>query len=142
MKLTNNETRESVIAFDEEVMKQEIEIASLQASTPVIVYEGMTEQELGSKLNKVLGSSLDGYGDVFAKYSIEYGVDPYLATAITLLETGCKWGCSTLVKQCNNVGGMKGSGCGSYQAFDTLEDGIEEALTTEIPEVIKVVNED
>lgn len=124
----NNETRESVIAFDEEVMKQEIEIASLQASTPVIVYEGMTEQELGSKLNKVLGSSLDGYGDVFAKYSIEYGVDPYLATAITLLETGCKWGCSTLVKQCNNVGGMKGSGCGSYQAFDTLEDGIESMI--------------
>ena len=42
-------------------------------------------------------------------------------------ETGCKWNCSTLLKQCNNVGGMKGSpGCngGSYKAFATLEEGI------------------
>ena len=29
-----------------------------------------------------------------------------------------------LVKTCNNVGGMKGSGCGSYGAFPTLDDGI------------------
>mgnify|MGYP002511620479 CR=1 FL=1 len=38
----------------------------------------------------------------------------YLAVAIVLHETGCKWTCSKLVRECNNVGGMKGSGCGSY----------------------------
>ena len=39
-------------------------------------------------------------------------------------ETGCTWNCSYLAKTCNNVGGQKGSGCGEYQAFETLEDGI------------------
>ena len=39
-------------------------------------------------------------------------------------EPGCKWGCSGLVTSCNNVGGMKGSGWGSYGYFDTLDDGI------------------
>ena len=29
-----------------------------------------------------------------------------------------------MVNICNNVGGQKGSGCGSYQAFPTLDDGI------------------
>ena len=32
---------------------------------------------------------------------------------------------SILVKQCNNVGGMKGSGCGIYGYFNTLEEGIQ-----------------
>ena len=36
----------------------------------------------------------------------------------------CKWNCSYLAKVCNNIGGQKGSGCGEYAAFDTLEDGI------------------
>ena len=43
-------------------------------------------------------------------------------------ETGCKWGCSRLVRECYNVGGMKGSpGCngGSYIAFSDLEQGID-----------------
>ena len=31
---------------------------------------------------------------------------------------------SYLAKVCNNVGGQKGSGCGQYASFDTLEDGI------------------
>ena len=65
----------------------------------------------------------------FARYSIEYGVDPYLAVAITLHETGCKWNCSNLVQSCNNVGGMKGSGCGSYASFNTLEEGIEAMIS-------------
>ena len=42
-------------------------------------------------------------------------------------ETGCTWGCSSLVVNCNNIGGLKGSpSCngGSYMKFDTLEEGI------------------
>ena len=76
-----------------------------------------------------LSSDLAGYGEVFANYSIEYGVDPYLAVAITLHETGCTWNCSTLVKECNNVGGMKGSGCGAYGRFDSLDAGIEAMIS-------------
>lgn len=44
-----------------------------------------------------------------------------------LHETGCKSNCSSLVRNCNNVGGQKGSpGCngGAYKAFATLDDGI------------------
>ena len=113
-------TRESFTKKRElENIKQEIEIASLQASSPVIVYNGMTMDELA------LNSNLKGYSMSFAKYSIEYGVDPYLALAISLHETGCTWNCSSLVRKCNNVGGMKGSGCGSYASFDSLDEGIE-----------------
>lgn len=41
-----------------------------------------------------------------------------------LLETGCKWTCSGLVQKCNNVGGQKGTGCGSYAYFNSLDEGI------------------
>ena len=39
-------------------------------------------------------------------------------------ETGCTWNCSYLAKTCHNVGGMKGSGCGEYAGYDTMEEGI------------------
>ena len=88
------------------------------------VYDGLTMDELASKLERSLKNELSGKGYLYASYSLEKGVDPYLAVAISLEETGCNWNCSRLVKTCNNVGGMKGSGCGSYGAFPTLDDGI------------------
>lgn len=96
-----------------------------------VVYDGLTLDELSEKLDRSLNSTLAGKGSTFASYSIELGLDPYLALAIVLEETGCKWGCSELVKQCNNVGGMKGSpGCwgGSYKSFSTLDEGIRSYL--------------
>ena len=110
-------------------LKQEIEIVKLATSTPVVVYDGLTKDELIAKLNRSLTSDLTGYGASFANYAIAYGVDPYLALAITLHETGCTWNCSTLVKECNNVGGMKGSGCGAYGRFDSLDAGIEAMIS-------------
>lgn len=88
------------------------------------VYDGLTMEELTDKLNNILSSDLSGMGEYYAKYSIELGVDPYLAVAISMHETGCTWGCSYLTRECNNIGGQKGYGCGDYQAYDTLEDGI------------------
>lgn len=98
-----------------------------EARKQMIVYDGLTLEELSNKLNKTLNSTLAGQGETFASLAVELGVDPYLAVAIVMHETGCKWTCSTLVRQCNNVGGMKGSpGCngGSYKAFPSLEEGI------------------
>ena len=92
---------------------------------PAIVYEGMTMDELASKLNRSLKNDLSGKGYLYASYALEKGVDPYLAVAISLEETGCNFNCSSLVKSCNNVGGMKGSGCGMYGYFDTLDAGIK-----------------
>lgn len=92
------------------------------------VYEGMTIEELSDKLNRVLGTSyLQGKGNLIATKCIELGVDPYITTAIILHETGCKYKCSNLTVQCNNVGGQKGSptcGNGSYKYYATLDDGI------------------
>lgn len=89
-----------------------------------IVYDNMTLEELSSKLERSLNDDLKGKGHLIASYSLEKGVDPYLATAIMLQETGCAWKCSTIVKKCNNVGGQKGKGCGSYSAYPTLDKGI------------------
>lgn len=92
-----------------------------------IVYDGMTMDELAAKLDRYLASDLSGKGYLYASHCIEMGVDPYLAVAISMHETGCKWGCSKLVKQCNNVGGQKGfPGCngGSYKEYATLDEGI------------------
>lgn len=125
-------------------IKSEVENASEEASLassdkeaetleevipPAIVYDGMTLEELASKLNRSLKSTLSGYGTVFAEYAMKYEVDPYLALAIVLHETGCDSGrCSTLVSKCNNVGGMRGNrACGSsgYGSFKTLNAGID-----------------
>lgn len=92
-----------------------------------VVFDGLTLTELSDKLNRSLNSTLTGQGYFIASYSLEKGVDPYLATAIMLHETGCSATCSSLVMYCNNVGGMKGSphcGNGSYRAFNTLDEGI------------------
>lgn len=92
---------------------------------PEVVYDGMTLDELALKLDSSLKNELAGKGYLYASYSLEKGVDPYLAVAISLEETGCNWNCSNLVKSCNNVGGMKGTGCGSYGYFNTLDEGIK-----------------
>lgn len=90
----------------------------------VEVYDGLTMEELTNKLNRNLYDDLSGKGYLYSSYSLERGVDPYLAVAISLEETGCKWGCSGIVKRCNNVGGMVGSGCNGYSSFSSLDDGI------------------
>ena len=108
----------------EEKAKADAKAKELTASSGT----SLSYDELVAKLNRSLNSTLAGKGDSFAKYATELGIDPYLAVAIVLHETGCKWNCSTLLKQCNNVGGMKGSpGCngGSYKAFSSLDEGIK-----------------
>lgn len=94
-----------------------------------IVYDGMTLQELSDKLNRSLSDTLSGKGYLIASYSLEIGIDPYMATAIMLHETGCSYGCSYLVNACNNVGGQKGSGCGEYAAFPSLDEGIKNFIS-------------
>ena len=92
-----------------------------------IVYDGLTRGELADKLNRSLNSTISGKGYLIASYSLQLGIDPYMATAIILHETGCNGTCSSLVRECNNVGGQKGGpscGGGSYKAYATLEEGI------------------
>lgn len=93
-----------------------------------IVYDGKTLTELTNQLNKSLKGYMVNTGYFFAKYTKDTGLDPYLAVSIVLLETGCKWTCSTYTRECNNIGGLKGSpSCKgtSYRKYDTLGEGIE-----------------
>ena len=96
-----------------------------------VVYKDLTFDELVTVLDKSLKSDLTGTGYLYAKYALKYGVDPYLAVAISLHETGCNRVCSDKVINCNNVGGQRFtprcySGAGAtYGRYDTLEEGIE-----------------
>ena len=53
------------------------------------VYKGMTLDEVANQINKSLKNDISGKGMVIASKSIELGVDPFVATAIILHETGC-----------------------------------------------------
>ncbi len=114
---------------EEERIKAEAKAKADEAAKQITAKSGtsISYDELVAKLNRSLNSTLAGKGESFAKYATELGIDPYLAVAIVLHETGCKWNCSSLLRNCNNVGGMKGSpGCngGSYKAFSSLDEGI------------------
>lgn len=111
----------------EDVDSFNIEKDKIKQRKKLLVYEDMTMNELTTMLNKNLNSTISNKGNLIASYSLEVGVDPVLATAIILQETGCKWDCSYLVKACNNVGGVKGSpGCnGSYMRYSSLDEGIK-----------------
>ena len=109
-------------------VKMKTSNASVIIPPRVEVYEGLTMEELAEKINRNLGNDyIAGKGYLIATECLSRGVDPYIAVAIMLHETGCKSHCSALTRTCNNVGGQKGApGCngGSYKAFATLDEGI------------------
>lgn len=138
LKIKEEKTGEEKIENQVPEKKEEVQLKQEVKEQPVssvptdpIVYDGLTMNQLAEKLNRSLNSTIAGTGYIFASKSLELGVDPYLAVAIVLHETGCTWNCSELVNACNNVGGMQGSpscGGGAYAAFPTLEDGISSYL--------------
>ncbi len=94
-------------------------------------FNGEHKKVIIKKINRYLNSTLDNKGEFIVNYSLKVGMDPYLATAVMLQETGCYWTCSYLTRVCNNVGGNKGNpGCngGSYRKFDDIETGIKFAI--------------
>lgn len=126
------ETEESKEEKTENLFLTEVTMETAPASViippRVEVYEGMTLEELAIKLDRNLGSDIvAGKGALIATECINKGVDPYVATAILLHETGCKSRCSQLARQCNNFGGQKGSpSCngGSYKAYNSIDEGL------------------
>lgn len=83
-----------------------------------------------SSYNKLSGNSaaglLKGKEHLFNKYGEKYGVDPTLALAISMFETGN--GTSSLLKNKNNAGGMYDSKNGTFFKFDSIEQGIESMI--------------
>ena len=91
------------------------------------VFENMTLYELAEHIERHMNSTITGKGYLIARLSVETGIDPFLATAIILHETGCRSNCSRLVNYCNNVGGITGGptrcGNGRFRSYPTLYDG-------------------
>ena len=130
--ISNSKHKEYTATIDNKIFYKESKIVLEEAKVDVeeeirkasVVWDDLTLDELSDKLERSMNSSLKGKGKLFATYSIELGLDPYLALAITLHETGCAYSCSGLVKTHNNLGGLKG-GNGTYMSFPTLDDGIK-----------------
>jgi len=105
-------------------------IVYIEEETPIMIGDE-TKEEVIEKLNKVLKHELKNNGEILVEKALAYEVDPYIAVAIILHETGCNSGkCSNLVRACNNVGGQKTSsqnkcGNGSYAKFPSIEIGID-----------------
>lgn len=112
------------------ITESEMETAPASVLVPsrIEVFDGLTMEELAAKLDKNLGNDImGGKGYFIASNCIEKGVNPYIATAIILHETGCGTKCSNLARYCYNVSGQKGRpGCngGSFKKFDSLDEGI------------------
>lgn len=102
--------------------------------TPIINtdYNGESASSIGKKIEKLLKKSdLEGYGEYIATTSIKKGVNPYLIGGIILENTNCAAECSIIVKNCNNVGELKGSpGCfgGSYKKYNLIEESIDDLV--------------
>lgn len=123
--LKDKKSKEEVVLAEENITTTTTTVTTTKA--PEIIWDGLTLEELAERLDKNLYDTMGGMGIHFANYTKETGLDPYLAVSIVNLETGCKWGCSYLAKNCNNIGGLKGKpSCngGSYMKFDSLEEGI------------------
>lgn len=112
------------------ITESEMETAPASVLVPprIEVFDGLTMEELAAKLDKNLGNDImGGKGYFISSNCIEKGVNPYIATAIILHETGCGTKCSNLARYCYNVSGQKGRpGCngGSFKKFDSLDEGI------------------
>jgi len=125
IKSNNSVTEDKKEDINLTAVNMEVAPASVVVPPRVEVYEGMTMEELADKLNRSLRNEMSGKGLLIAQKSIELGVDPYIATAIMLHETGCSQSsCSYIARTCYNFGGQKGSGCGAYQAYGSVDEGI------------------
>ena len=127
---TNKETTEENKKTTDLLTAVDMETAPASVIVPprIEVYEGMTLEELAIKLDRTLGTDIvAGKGVLIASECVNKGVDPYVAVAILLHETGCKHSCSRLARTCNNFGGQKGApGCngGAYKAYNSIDEGL------------------
>ena len=118
----NSENNENLLL---ESIEMETAPASVIIPPRIEVYGGMTLEEVAAQINKSLKNDVTNKGMVIASKCIELGVDPFIASAIILHETGCGQNqCSNIARNCYNFGGQKGSGCGAYQRYSSVDEGL------------------
>ena len=95
-------------------------------------FNGESIETVGKKIERLLKKTdLEGMGEYISRTAIRKSVNPYLIGGIILESTNCKRDCSIILKQCNNVSGMKGDpGCfgGTYKKYNSIEDGISDLV--------------
>lgn len=98
-------------------------------------FNGENIEKISQKLDKYFEeTALAGYGDYITKTAAYKNVNPYLVAGIVLESTSCKYECTPLFNECNNVFMEKGEpGCfgGSYKKYKKIDDSILE-LTLKI----------
>lgn len=115
--------KNKVEAKTEKLSLTDVQMETAPASLLRIeVYQGMTMEEVSAQLNRSLGGILAGHGSTIATRSLELGADPYVAAAIMMHETGN--GTSRIANGCYNFGGQKGSGCGAYKRYNSVDEGL------------------
>ncbi len=117
----------------EEIKEEEPEVVKEEEEEEVdINFNGESVEQIGKKMDKYFEKTLlEGYGEYIAKSSIKKSVNPYLIAGIMLENTGCKNECSIILKECNNVSGIKGSpGCfgGTYKEYDGIDGSISDLI--------------
>ena len=118
--------------------KKEVVVDSKEETQEDVVvdtsFNGESIEKISNKFEKIFNDTyLSGYGEYMVKNSILKSVNPYLIGGIILESTNCRVDCSILLKQCNNVSGMReknGSGCfgGTYRQYKSIEDGISDLI--------------
>ena len=118
--------------------KKEVVVDSKEETQEDVVvdtsFNGESIEQISNKFEKIFNDTyLSGYGEYMVKNSILKSVNPYLIGGIILESTNCRVDCSILLKQCNNVSGMReknGSGCfgGTYRQYKSIEDGISDLI--------------
>lgn len=83
-----------------------------------------TTSATASKLNKVFGGRLAGKGQLYVDMGAKYGIDPGIAAAISMMETGNG---SVIPESNNNPGGIMDSSNNwmTLKKYPTLDMGIE-----------------
>ena len=121
---TNNQVQAREVEDNSELGLSNINMSNTANGSlvRVEVIDHFTREEIIYKLNKKLGGVLSGKGQLITDTSLKLKVDPFVAAAIMMHETGN--GTSRIANSCYNFGGQKGSGCGAYQRYNSVDEGL------------------
>ncbi len=110
LRITNNDLNKQVVDLTDNVKKKKSKIKKLENELEKVKAELAAQEYSDNSIRSKLKACAESYG-----------VDPYLAIAISRHETG-NWTSELCVKS-NNFGGMRGAD--DWYTYDSIESGID-----------------